>query len=52
MRIVSESGKLAVPSEPDIVCIDGDGVGIEISPLMRAVVDSAVASAYGNRRIR
>lgn len=50
MRIVSESGKLAVPSEPDIVCIDGDGVGIEISPLMRAVVDSAVASAYGSSR--
>ena len=50
MRIVSESGKLTVPSEPDIVCIDGDGVGIEISPLMRAVVDSAVASAYGSRR--
>lgn len=50
MRIVSESGKLVVPSEPDIVCIDGDGVGIEISPLMRAVVDSAVASAYGNSR--
>ena len=50
MRIRMEDGHLIVPDEPEIVCIDGDGVGSEISPLMRSVVDAAVESAYGGRR--
>ena len=46
-RIVKkENGKLMVPAKPTIPYIIGDGVGAEITPIMIAVVDSAVKKAY------
>lgn len=52
MRIRMENGRLSVPSEPEIVYIEGDGVGKEITDRMRAVLDAAVRKAYdGKRRI-
>jgi isocitrate dehydrogenase len=46
-KIEMKDGKLAVPNEPIIPYIDGDGVGVDISPVMRKVVDAAVEKAYG-----
>jgi len=47
---VEASGRLRVPDRPVIPFIEGDGIGVDITPPMRAVVDAAVAKAYGGRR--
>src|SRR6516162_1378151 len=39
-----------VPDDPIIPFIEGDGIGVDITPVMRAVVDAAVAKAYGGSR--
>ncbi len=40
------------PDDPIIPFIEGDGIGADITPVMRAVVDAAVAKAYaGKKRI-
>ena len=39
-----------VPDNPIIPFIEGDGIGVDITPVMRRVVDAAVAKAYGDRR--
>jgi isocitrate dehydrogenase len=41
---------LNVPDEPIVPFIEGDGVGIDITPVMKDVVDAAVAKAYGGAR--
>ncbi|MDE2354011.1 MAG: NADP-dependent isocitrate dehydrogenase, partial [Betaproteobacteria bacterium] len=41
---------LEVPDQPIISFIEGDGTGVDITPVMKAVVDAAVAKAYGSRR--
>ena len=41
---------LNVPDEPIIPFIEGDGTGRDITPVMRKVVDAAVAKAYGGQR--
>lgn len=41
---------LNVPDQPIIPFIEGDGVGVDVTPVMRKVVDAAVAKAYGGRR--
>ncbi|GAB1386742.1 NADP-dependent isocitrate dehydrogenase [Melaminivora sp.] len=41
---------LNVPDRPIIAFIEGDGTGVDITPVMRQVVDAAVAKAYGERR--
>jgi len=38
------------PDEPVIPFIEGDGIGVDITPVMRAVVDAAVEKAYGGSR--
>ncbi|MDR2000902.1 MAG: NADP-dependent isocitrate dehydrogenase [Zoogloeaceae bacterium] len=40
----------AVPDNPIIPYIEGDGIGVDITPVMKAVVDAAVAKAYGGKR--
>ncbi len=44
------SGKLNVPDNPVINFIEGDGIGIDITPVMRKVVDSSILKAYGGQR--
>jgi len=39
-----------VPANPIIPFIEGDGIGVDITPVMRSVVDAAVAKAYGGAR--
>lgn len=43
-------GKLQVPHCPIIPFIEGDGIGVDITPVMKKVVDAAVNKAYGNER--
>ncbi len=43
-------GRLNVPDYPIIHYIEGDGIGIDITPVMMKVVDAAVNHAYGNSR--
>ena len=39
-----------VPDNPVIPYIEGDGTGVDITPVMIKVVDAAVAKAYGGKR--
>jgi len=41
---------LKVPDQPIIPYIEGDGTGVDITPVMIKVVDAAVAKAYGGKR--
>ncbi|HYP66863.1 MAG TPA: NADP-dependent isocitrate dehydrogenase [Thiobacillaceae bacterium] len=41
---------LSVPDFPIISFIEGDGTGVDITPVMRRVVDAAVEKAYGDRK--
>lgn len=41
---------LNVPDNPIIPYIEGDGIGVDISPVMIKVVDAAVEKAYGGKR--
>ncbi len=49
---VAEDGSLRVPQNPIIAYIEGDGIGVDITPAMHAVLDAAIAKAYrGERKI-
>jgi isocitrate dehydrogenase len=41
---------LSVPDQPIIPYIEGDGTGVDITPVMLKVVDAAVAKTYGGKR--
>ncbi|MGA9031240.1 MAG: NADP-dependent isocitrate dehydrogenase [Sulfuricaulis sp.] len=47
---VNADHSLNVPNNPVIPFIEGDGTGRDITPVMRKVVDAAVARAYGGKR--
>jgi isocitrate dehydrogenase len=47
---VNADYSLKVPMHPIIPFIEGDGTGVDITPVMRQVVDAAVAKAYGGKR--
>ena len=47
---VNSDNSLTVPDNPVIPFIEGDGIGIDITPVMCNVVDAAVEKAYGGRR--
>ena len=50
--ITLENGTLNIPNNPIIHYIEGDGIGVDISPVMIRVVDAAVAKAFdGNKQI-
>ena len=42
---VNSDGSLKVPQNPIIPFITGDGIGVDISPVMKKVVDAAVTKA-------
>ena len=48
--ITLENGALLVPNNPTIHYIEGDGIGVDISPVMIKVVDAAVAKAYNSEK--
>lgn len=47
---VNSDSSLKVPDVPIIPCIEGDGIGVEITPVMYTVLDAAVKKAYGGKR--
>ena len=47
---VNADNSLNVPDQPIIPFIEGDGTGIDISPVMIKVVDAAVAKAYDGQK--
>jgi isocitrate dehydrogenase len=48
--IVNSDFSLNVPDKPIIPFIEGDGIGVDVSPVMQKVVDAAVEKAYGGAR--
>lgn len=47
---VNDDYSLSVPDNPILPFIEGDGIGIDITPVMQKVVDSAVEKVYGSQR--
>ena len=44
--ITMENGVLVIPDDPIVHYIEGDGIGVDITPVMIEVVDAAVSKAY------
>jgi isocitrate dehydrogenase len=49
-KITYENGKLNVPDNPIVAYIEGDGIGVDITPASLLVWDAAVEKAYGGQR--
>ena len=49
-KIIMKNGILEVPDNPIIPFIEGDGIGVDITPAMINVVDNAVKIAYGGEK--
>lgn len=47
---VNKDNSLKVPNHPIIPFIEGDGIGVDITPSMKNVIDAAVNKAYGGKR--
>ena len=44
---VNPDNSLNVPDNPIIPYIEGDGIGVDITPVMQKVINAAVEKAYG-----
>ena len=56
IKVPTEGQKIvpgqAIPNDPIIPFIEGDGIGVDITPVMKDVIDAAVAKAYkGEKKI-
>jgi isocitrate dehydrogenase len=49
-KITFVEGKLSVPNNPIIPFIEGDGIGVDVTPPMLKVVNAAVTKAYGGEK--
>ena len=49
-KISIKGGKLVVPDQPILGYVEGDGIGIDITPASLRIWDAAVAKAYGGKR--
>ena len=47
---VNDDNSLNVPNNPIIPFIEGDGIGVDVTPPMIKVIDAAVAKAYGSEK--
>jgi len=47
---IAPDGTLVVPNHPIIPYIEGDGIGVDVTPAMQRVADAAVERAYGGTR--
>lgn len=48
--ITIQDGQLKVPAKPIIPFIEGDGIGVDVTPAMIDVVNAAVLKAYGGEK--
>ena len=48
--ITMENGVLVIPDNPIVHYIEGDGIGVDITPVMIEVVDAAVSKAYAGAK--
>jgi isocitrate dehydrogenase len=48
--VVNTDCSLTVPDNPIIPFIEGDGIGVDVTPVMRQVVDAAVEKAFGGAK--
>jgi len=49
-KVTYENGKLVIPDNPIINFIEGDGIGVDITPPVIKVIDAAVKKAYDGKR--
>lgn len=49
-KITIKQGQLTVPNNPTIPYIEGDGIGIDIFPATRRIIDAAVKKSYAGER--
>jgi isocitrate dehydrogenase len=49
-KITFENGKLNMPDNPIVAFIEGDGIGVDITPASLKVLDAAVEKSYGGAR--
>lgn len=49
-KITFKDGIIQVPDQPIITYIEGDGIGGDISPVMKKVIDAIVKKAYGGKK--
>ena len=49
-KITFENGKINIPDNPIIPYIEGDGIGVDITPPMINVVNEAVKIAYKDKK--
>ena len=47
---IAANGSLQVPNNPIIPFIEGDGIGVDVTPAMQVVIDAAVEKAYQGKR--
>jgi isocitrate dehydrogenase len=47
---INADNSISVPDRPIIPFIEGDGIGVDITPVMRSVVDAVVQAAYNGTR--
>lgn len=51
-KITLQNGKLNVPENPIIPYIEGDGIGVDVTPAMLKVVDAAVEETYKEASVK
>jgi isocitrate dehydrogenase len=49
-KITTSNGMLKVPDQPILGYVEGDGIGVDITPASMKIWDAAVAKAYGGKR--
>ena len=49
--ITMENGRLIIPNDPIIHFIEGDGIGVDITPVMIDVVNASVKKAYSGKKM-
>jgi isocitrate dehydrogenase len=49
-KITTANGKLTVPENPILGYVEGDGIGVDITPASMKIWDAAVAKAYSGKR--
>lgn len=49
-KITFTNGKMNVPDHPILLLIEGDGIGVDITPASQRIWDAAVEKAYGGKR--